>query len=265
MIGEVFNLARWEWFRLSRRSAFRVSAALALLTLPAALLTLPAARAAATLLDDQALLPGTELNYFAILPYISIGLAPLLAIVLAAFLHAGDLSGGHARTLAARGAARGAILAAKLLTAALLLLAWHLAAILLAALFSLAWTTGFANSSAGLIDTAAAVQNALLYLALGVLLSHWRQSTAFTIGVGLGLISFEAIAYPIAEWIGETLDWPLADFTAWTIRGVARGLRGEGEIIARAWYIPITAGYAILFTAAAYALFRQSDLRAGGE
>ena len=255
MIGEVFNLARWEWFRLSRRSAFRVSAALALLTLPAAL-------AAATLLDDQALLPGTELNYFAILPYISGGLSPLLAIGLAALLHAGDLSGGHARTLAARGA----ILAAKMLTAALLLLAWHLAAVLLAALFSLAWSTGFADSSDRLIDTAAAVQNALLYLALGVLLSHWRQSTAFTIGVGLGLISFEAIAYPIADLIGETLDWPLADFTAWTIRGVARGLRGEGgELIARAWYIPITAGYAILFTAAAYALFRQSDLRAGGE
>lgn len=258
MIGEVVNLARWEWFRLSRRAAFRVAAALALLTLPAAL-------AAATLLDAQALLPGTALNYFAILPYISGGLAPLLAIGLAALLHAGDLSGGHARTLAARGAARGAILAAKLLTAAILLLAWHLAAILLAALFSLAWSTGFADSGDGLIDTAAAVQNALLYLAFGVLLSHWRQSTAFTIGVGLGLISFEAIAYPIADLIGETLDWPLADFTAWTIRGVARGLRGEGEIIARAWYILITAGYAALFTAAAYALFRQSDLRAGGE
>lgn len=258
MIGEVFNLARWEWFRLSRRAAFRIAAALALLTLPAAL-------AAATLLDAQALLPGTALNYFAILPYISGGLAPLLAIGLAALLHAGDLSGGHARTLAARGAARGAILAAKLLTAALLLLAWHLAAVLLAALFSLVWAAGFADSSDRLIDTAAAVQNALLYLALGVLLSHWRQSTAFTIGVGLGLISFEAIAYPIADLIGETLDWPLADFTAWTIRGVARGLRGEGEIIARAWYILITAGYAALFTAAAYALFRQSDLRAGGE
>lgn len=259
MMGAVVNLARWEWFRLSRRAAFRIAAALALLTLPAAL-------AAATLLNAQALLPGTELNYFAILPYISGGLAPLLAIGLAALLHAGDLSGGHARTLAARGAARGAILAAKLLTAALLLLAWHLAAVLLAALFSLAWAAGWEGWRDGLIDTAAAVQNALLYLALGVLLSHWRQSTAFTIGVGLGLISFEAIAYPIADLVGETLDWPLADFTAWTIRGVARGLRGEGgELIARAWYILITAGYAALFTAAAYALFRQSDLRAGGE
>ena len=261
MTGELLTRIRWEWFRLSRRAAFRVSAILALLTLPAAL-------AAAALLHRQGLTPGWELNYFALLPYISGGLAPLLAIGLAALLHAGELPGGHIRTLAARGAARGQILAAKLVTAALVLLAWHLAAILLAALFALVWSTGFADGNDwrdGLIDTAAAFQNGLLYLALGVLLAHWRQSTAFTIGVGLGLISFEALAYPVVDFVGETLDWPLADFTAWTIRGVARGLRGDSDFIARIWYIPITAAYAALFIAAAYARFRKSDLRAGGE
>ena len=257
----MLNLIRWEWFRLSRRAAFRVSAALALLPLPAAL-------TAATLLHGQGLTPGWELNYFALLPYISGGLAPLLAIGLAALLHAGELSGGHIRTLAARGAARGRILAAKLVTAALLLLAWHLAAVLLAALFALVWSTGFADGNDGrdgLIDTAAAFQNGLLYLALSVLLAHWRQSTAFTIGVGLGLISFEAMAYRVVALVGETLDWPLADFTAWTIWGVARGLRGDSDLITRIWYIPITAAYAAIFIAAAYALFRKSDLRAGGE
>lgn len=258
MTGELFNLIRWEWFRLSRRAAFRIAAALALLTLPATL-------AAAALLDAQNLVPGTELNYFGILPYISGGLAPLLAIGLAALLHAGDLSGGHIRTLAARGAARGRILAAKMLTAALLLLAWHLVAVLLAAAFSLAGATGGGNWEARLLDTAAAGQNSLLYLALGVFLSHWRQSTAFTIGVGLGLISFESIAYPIADLVGEALDWPLADYTAWTLRGVARGLRGEIDPIARPWYLLITAAYAALLIAAAYALFRKSDLRSGGE
>ncbi len=256
----LLNLARWEWFRLRKRAAFPALFGLALLV-PVVILGI------GVILNSGFLTPLEELevSYFAMMVGSLGAVTPALAVALAALLHAGELQGGHCRILAARGLPRSNILFAKLLTAALLLLAYHLLAYAMACLPALALAPHFDGWDAGLIDTATAFQNALLYLALGLALSHWRQSTAFTVGVGIALIAFEAAAYPIAGPLGEALQWPLRDITDWTIRGVVRGLQGNSELIARPWYIPIVAGYIVALTAIALAMFQKFDLRSGGE
>ena len=257
-ILEIVNLAKWEWFRLRRRTDFLV---LGLLYLLIPVLTL----AVIVWLNHSQIPAGLPPTYYAGATFVLSALTPALAIVLAAIIHAAELQGGNCRTLAARGAARMNILAAKALTAALILLAYHLTAYALAVLPALVWEPHFEGWAAGVTDTAAAYLNSLLYLALGIALSHWRQSTAFTIGVGIALIALEAIAYPIAGFAEQITDWPLSDIAAWTIRGVAQGLRGDSDSIARAWYIPIVAGYAAVLLALALTLFQKFDLRPGGE
>ena len=257
-IREIVNLAQWEWFRLRRRVGFLILAILILL-IPVAVL------AGVAFQNLKELVPGLEVAYFEPAVGTLSAVTPVLAVILAALVFAVDLQGGNCRTLAARGASRINILAAKALTAALVLLAYHLIAYAMAGLFALALPPNFDGWDTGIANTAAAFLNSLLYLSLGIVLSHWWQSTALTVGVGIALIAVEAIAYPIAGFLGEALGWPLSDITAWTIRGVAQGLQGDSDSIARAWYVPIVAGYAAALTAIALALFQKFDLRPGGE
>ena len=257
-IAEIVNLAQWEWFRLRRRVGFLILAIL-LLLIPVAVL------AGVVFQNLKELVPGLEVAYFEPVAGALSAVTPVLAVILAALVFAVDLQGGNCRTLAARGAARMNILAAKALTAALVLLAYHLIAYMLAGLPALVFAPHFEGWDTGATNTATAFLNSLLYLSLGIVLSHWWQSTALTVGVGIALIAIEAIAYPIAGLVGETLGWPLSDITAWTIRGVAQGLQGDSEVIARAWYIPIVAGYAAVLLALALTLFQKFDLRPGGE
>ncbi len=255
---EIINLAKWEWFRLRKQTDCPVLGILCLL-IPVLVLAVSA------WLNQSQLIMDLSINYFEAVTTVMSAITPALAIVLAAIVHAADLQGGNCRTLAARGNLRSSILAAKALTVALVLLAYHLIAYLMAGLPALVWEPRFEGWDTGIANAGAAYLNSLLYLALGIALSHWRQSTAFTIGIGIGLIALEAIAYPLAGLLGELLDWPLAELTAWSIRGVAQGLQGQSESIARAWYIPIVAGYAAILAGAALTLFRKFDLRPGGD
>ena len=105
----------------------------------------------------------------------------------------------------------------------------------------------------------------LLYLALGIALSHWRQSGAFTVGVGISIIFVEAIFYPLANALGGLQDWPVSEVTAWTFWGITQGLRGDGSIISAAWSVPVSIGYIAALAALAVVAFRNFDLRAGSE
>ncbi len=254
----MLTLVRGEWFRLRRRVGFWPLAAIAILV---ALLPL----AIAVGQNRWAVFQNQEWGYFEAVPIGLMIFTPILTIVLAALVFATDLQNGNCRTLAARGAHRGSLLAAKALAAALVLLAYHLAAFLLAAVPALVSAPHFAGWDDGLTDIAASLLNGLLYLALGILLSHWRESTAFTVGVGIFIIAFEMIFYPLAGLIGQGLGWPLAEVTAWTLWGISNGLQGSSDTLARPWFIPIAAGYIALLTAAAAGLFLRADLRAGGE
>ena len=255
---ETLQLARWEWFRLRRRVSFLILAALALAVPVFSLFV-------ALVQNRRQFVPGVELGYFETAAGGVSAVAPALAIILAALAHAVDLQGGNSRTLAAWGAPRAGILAAKGLTAALLLLAYYLIALALAGLCALALAPHFEGWADGLTNAAAGFLIALLYLSLGIFLAHWGQSTAFTVGVGIALLALEAIVYPIVGIIGEVAGWPVSEITAWSIKGVADGLRGESPYLDRVWYIPIVAAYAAVLTAAALALFRRFDLRPGGD
>ena len=257
-MAAVVRLAGWEWFRLRKRADF--------LTLAIIALVIAALSLAATAAQNVGWTPiPAEFQYPSVAAGVAGFITPLLAIILAALIHAGDLQHGNCRTLAGRGAPRAVILASKALAAAALLLAFHLCLGLMALIPSAFLTPHFAGWPAGLPNLGVSLLNSLLYHALGMALAYWRQSTAFTVGVGLAFIFFEAVAYPIAGQVGLLLDWPVSEVTAWTIRGVAGGLRGDSELLSGAWFIPIVASYAAALAALSLLAFRKFDLRAGGD
>ena len=191
--------------------------------------------------------------------------APLLAIVLAAFIHAADLQNGACRMLTARGDSRDSVLAAKALLGIILLLAFHLTVLALAAVIALVLEPHFKGWRTGLEAGAASLVASLLYLSLGILLAHWRQSSAFTVGVGLAVVFAENIFYPIANGLGEFLRWPVDAVTAWTLWGITQGLQGDIEFLGPVWYLPIALGYIAVLTGLSLLAFRKLDLKAGGE
>ena len=130
MTAELTNLVRWEIFRLVRRAGMLVLASLVLLLGGAALtLALPQVLGAFPFPDK----PG----YFQAAAGTLASVAPLLAILLAALVHATDLQGGNCRTLAARGTSRTAILGAKFLTCSVALMAYYAAVLGMATLLAL--------------------------------------------------------------------------------------------------------------------------------
>ncbi len=257
-MNQVIWLVRWEWFRLSRRVG-----ALALL-ISALLPALPTVGIAAWLNSSAS--PFSEsVSYFQAAAGLLFWVSPLLAVFLAALVHATDLQGGNCRTLTAWGAARDTVLSAKLLLCSLLLLVYHLIIMGIAVLAAVAVFPHFQDWGNGVIGAGVSLLASFLYLALGTALAYWRQSTVFTVGLGLSLIFFEAVAYPIAGGLGQLFDWPVNRFTDWTLWGIAQGLQGESLLLARGWFIPIAAGYIGLLLGLARLAFRRSDLRAGGD
>lgn len=254
----IFTLAQWEWFRFRRRAG-----ALVLLALVAFIVLV--ALAVATAFNEGWVSFFGEVSYFPVAAGTVGSVAPFLAIVLAAFIYAMDLQGGACRTLAARGSSRLAILGSKALACVVLLLALHIFALGAATLFALVSTPNFLDWRDGLQSMGASLLNSCLYLALGMALAHWRQSVAFTVGIGIGLIFFEGVFYPLAEELGRILDWPIQEFIAWTIQGVTLGLQGESHLFRAAWYIPIVAAYSCGLASLAALAFNKFDLKAGGD
>lgn len=254
----IITLAQWEWFRFRRRAS-----ALVLLAL-AASIVLAALSVAAAFNQGWITFVG-EVAYFPVAAGAVVAIAPFLAIVLAAFIYAMDLQGGSCRTLAARGVGRLAILGSKALACGVLLVALHLFALASATLLALVSTPNFLEWRDGMESLGVSLLNSFLYLSFGMALAHWRQSVAFTVGIGIGLIFFEAIFYRLAVGLGQVLGWPIQEFTAWTLWGVTLGLQGESHLFGAAWYIPIVAAYSCVLAALAALAFSKSDLKAGGD
>lgn len=253
---DILNLSYWEWFRLRRRVGFLALAALAIL---ATVLIL----AVAVAQNMWRVAPVGDLSFFSMVGSGLPGVAPLLAIILPVLVFASDLQNGNARALACRGDHRLRILTAKALLAAALLAAYHVLSYGLAILAALALDPHFEGWAAASGDVAASLLNSLLYLSLGIFLCHWRESTAFAVGVGVVFIAFESIAYPILLTLGQAFGWGFIEIAHWTLWGVTNGLQGDLHDISRLWFIPIVAGYTAALIAVAAALFYRADLRAG--
>ena len=258
LLAEAVRLAVWEWFRLRRRVDFLVivGASLVIPVLALGFTGFQHSDRMTTLFDTGYLeVAGGALSF----------ISPLLAIILAGLVHAADLQNGNVRTLVARGAPRSMILASKALTAATVLAGLHLAVCLTAFAFSALLIPQFSGWDEGLKGIGASYLNSLLYLALGMALAHWRQSTSFTLGIGIPFIFLESIAYPIANGIGQSFGWPIDEVTRWTIWGVTRGLEGQSQLMDGVWFIPIVIGYLAILVGLALAAFTRFDLRSGGE
>ncbi len=259
-MDDILRLTRWEWFRLCRRVPFLILAALSL-AVPVLVLILLAILTRQV--DWISTLSGS--GYIELAAGTASAVSPMLAVVLASFTHASDLQNGNMRTLTSRGASRAVVLAAKTLLAATLLLGFHLVLLAAAVAISAFLPPHFQAWREGLQAIGVSILTALLYLALGIALAHWRQSGAFTVGVGLAIVFAESIFYPIANALGEFLEWPIREVTAWTLWGITRGLQGDNDLVDAAWYIPIAAGYISAFIGLSFLIFRTSDLRAGSE
>ena len=252
------KLVQWEWFRLCRRGPFIALAALSFVV-PILVLGVKIAQ------EQDWIINLGRSGYLEAVAGSTSFVAPLLAIVLASFIHAADLQNGNCRTLTSRGHSRDGILASKALLGVILLLGFHLSVLALAVITSIFLDPHFRGWQSGLETTAVSFLSALLYLSLGILLAHWRQSTAFTVGVGLALVFAETILYPIANGLGELFEWPAQELTAWTLWGITQGLQGNGEYFGPLWYLPLALGYMAALAGLAVLVFRKLDLRAGSE
>lgn len=252
----VLTALRWEWFRLARRAPFWVimglAAAAIAFGLAGLLLFLYFAQ-------DFAGLGTTSADYPAAAVGALSGLGVFLAVVLASIVFGSDFASGTWRALTARGTARWQVGIAKLLLLAVILLVFWVAAWLVAAVVGLA--AGQPSESAGGINQAitetvgwgetlvrlgASWLVALAYLGLGAVLTTAGRSTAFGLGVGIGIVLVELWVYPLAGFLGEALQFPVEDYTRWTLRGVtSRFVNGEDDLGRWVFLAPVL-GYAVL-------------------
>ena len=246
VVSDVLTALRWEWFRLSRRAAFRV------------IIGLMAAGVAVTL-AVLALVGSIEGILFSPYDYPStvVGLlgmvGPFLAVVLGSLIYGSDFGWGTWRPLTARGMRRWQIGLAKLLLAGVALAVFWAVAWTLAALVGLAAgesaldatsgdvSDGWGKTAVGLGATWLA---AIAYLGLGAALTTAGRSTAFGVGVGVAVILFETVAYPLAGLAGGVFDIPVGEITRWTLWGVTSGLIDGDEAFSRWVFLGPVLGYA---------------------
>ncbi len=269
----VLTALRWEWFRLSRRVPFWIIVGLAAAAIAFGLAGLLVFRHFA---PDFAGLSGSPADYPATAVGALSSLGVFLAVVLSSMIFGIDFASGSWRSLTARGMARWQVGLAKLLLLASILLIFWIAAWLVAAAVGLAAgqpseTLGGINQAitetAGwgetLVRLGASWLVALAYLGLGAVLTTAGRSTAFGLGVGIGIVLVELWVYPLAGFLGEALDFPVEDYTRWTLRGVtSRFVNGEEDLGRWVFLAPVLGYAALCWGLTLYGLHRR-DLTPG--
>ena len=268
VVQDIITAARWEWFRLSRRVAFW------------AIIGLTAVEVAVPLGWLLVVIPVNDGSAFHpyLYPYTAAGalsaVGPFLGVVLASIVYGSDFGWGTWRVLMARGIHRWQIGLAKLLLLAAALLVFWAASGVVSALVGMA--AGSEESAAvdiygpggwgeTAVKFAAAWLVALAYLGLGAGLTTAGRSTAFGLGVGVGVILFELAVYPVAGLAGKALDIPVSDYTRWTLRGVTGGLvGGNAESSPSRWlFLAATLGYGALIWGLTLLGLSRRDLSSG--
>ena len=265
---DIVTAARWEWFRLSRRVAFWVIIGLAAVGVAVSLGALLAVK---QLTGGVTFSPSNYLDTAA--GFLS-AVGPFLGVVLASIVYGGDFGWGAWRPLVARGIHRWQAGLAKLLLLAAALLVFWAASGVVSALAGMAagseeLSTPNIDGPDGWGDTSvkfgAAWLVALVYLGLGAALTTTGRSTAFGLGVGVGVILFELIVYPLAGLAGEAFDIPVSDYALWTLRGVTEGLvHGSEESSPSRWvFLAATLGYGGLVWGLTLLGLERRDLSSG--
>lgn len=199
-------------------------------------------------------------------------LGVFLAVVLSSIVFGSDFASGAWRALTARGTARWQVGIAKLLLLASILLVFWIASWLVAAVVGLVAgqppeTPGGVNqANAGtagwgetLVRLGASWLVALAYLGLGAVLTTSGRSTAFGLGVGIGIVLVELWVYPLAGFLGEALGFPVEDYTRWTLRGVtSRFVNGEDDLGRWVFLAPMLGYAALCWGLTLYGLHRRN-------
>ena len=264
------NLLRWEWFRLSRRIGFWAIIVILGLSVAGALAATVGMRFIPAVAETM-----PAYGFPHVVFHVLSTLAPFLGVILAGFIFGGEFGWGTWRTSLARGMPAGRLILTRMLLGAAVLLAIWIIAWCLAALVGLVagenepggiigQSPGFPEGwgDAGL-NFASAWPVAVAYLALGALLCVIGRSTAFGVGVGIGLIATEMIGYPLLKLVAELIwDISLQEYLRWTLRGVSGGLLGNDEPKAIV-FLPAALAYTGLFCWFTMAIFNRRDLDTG--
>ena len=265
---------RWEWFRLSRRLAFRVIMGM---TAAAVILIL----AGAVLIGNAVSNAGADIpspTSFPFLIFLALTLVgPFLAVFLTAIIFSGEYGWGTLRALLARGRPRWQVALAKLLLVSIVLAAVWIASWILSAITGL--LAGDPYSSARLLsfsDEPAAGWGAtallffgnllapIAYMSLTALLCIASRSATFGMAVAAAILIAESTAYPVAVLIAEAVyDFALSDYLRWTLRGATSGLAGRYADTNPWLFVPAVLAYTALFWALALTSLSKRDLTGG--
>ena len=274
LAGNVSAIAvamRWEWFRLSRRLAFRVIIGMV-------------AAAVYLLLAGSVLIwtwPGSDdvsPSVFALIIHLTLTVVgPFLGIFLTAVIFSGEYGWGTMRALLARGNPRQHVAVAKMLVIGVILalvwlVSWGLAVI--AGIFAgepgapnpLFFNDAPAGWWAISVMYFSTLPAAIAYMSLTALLCVVGRSTTFGLAVAAAILIAESTAYPVAAIIAEGVyDFPLGDYLRWTLRGTASGLYGFYDDVSPWYFAPVVLAYIALFWALTLTLLSRRDLSGGGE
>ncbi len=268
-VPPIVTALRGEWFRLSRRTGVWV------------IIGLATALVAGVLGVTWALIHLTPLELavpprgFPHLASASLSLlAPFLGIILAAMIFGGDYGWGTLRPLLARGQPRWQVVLTKLLLTAVILAAFWVAAWVLSTPVGLVAGDPAAGAEGSFLDvpdgwwpilgsSAGAWLVALAYAGLTALLCTIGRSTAFGLGVAVAILIFEFTVYPVAGLVADLVtDFPLGEYTRWTLHGTSGGVTGGDEL--SAWvFLPATLAYIAAFCALTLLVTQRRDVASG--
>ena len=268
-VAPFITALRWEWFRLSRRIAFR---AIMALVAAAVILILLSAVWISAILDAPA--PFT-FPFFIFLALTVVG--PFLGIFLTAIIFSGEYGWGTLRAMLARGSPRWRLAASKLLLASIALAVVWIASWLLASVVGLlAGEPGASydilpfsnNAPSGWGDVALLYFGNLLapiaYAGLTALLCVASRSTVFGLAVAAAILIAESTAYPVAVIVvAEIYQIDLYEYLRWTLRGATSGLAGRYDNISAWYFVPAVLAYTALFVGLSLTLLTRRDLPGG--
>ncbi len=258
---------RWEWFRLSRRPAFRVI--MGMVAVPVILILL-----VAVLVRNAGAGYGLPAEAFPFLIFLALNVVgPFLAVFLTAIIFSGEYGWGTLRALLARGCPRWQPALAKLLLVGIVLVVvWTVS-------WALAATVGLiAGSPDGQLELPfgaaegwgavaarffGSLPAAIAYMSLAALLCAVSRSATFGVIVAAAILIAESTVYPVAILIAEQVyEFPLYKYLRWTLRGAMSGLAGNDEI--SSWHFaPAALAYITLFCALTLAIITRRDVSGG--
>ena len=267
--GPIWSALRWEWFRYCRRVSVWLLAglfagAIVIVTGGVVLVNNLTQQFGVTL--AQADFPNAVLE----LPVLA---GPILAIALICIAFGGEFQWGTIRSLTARGAPRWHTVVAKLALVSIFITVLWAFAYALSALVGLAAGGSNPESQLELGETLtwggtivklfAVWLTALAYAGLGALLTVLGRSTAFGLGIAVGIFLFESIVYPIADGVASLAGSSVSEYTAWTLRGATLELiRGNGDL--NRWvFLPVVLAYIGMLWSLTLVVLHRRDLGSG--